>query len=425
MKTFFNRLSSNRNFAALLLCIHAWGVSSRAAKVQSVLLWAVAGVLLLVALGLILRQGWARKIGLGALVMLMVIKGVTLVTVEFKWRSLLHAVGIGIVAYYFWKEPDKGLFDDASTDSDDDEDPPKPLISLVHLRSEKRYLEAPVLANALSEAWGLKITGEEGEPAEDADGFVAGTCPLYVVMLLKPSHAMFLVHNHDESYFAEPDEVSKMAANLRFAQIIREHRSWLAIDLMKTEESTMSDDDAYRMIGKAISAVADDKVMAIACPQHNFFNLWSPDLERLLCSESPLSALQEEVMAPVYEVPEGELIEQSIAEARRRWPEFVTAFLNRQPGDDRFIVKAPFRGEDDGVEHMWLQVFGLEPEYVHGHLINDPIHTTKLKKGSQVEVPAADVSDWVCPDSDGNPLGNFTQQAVAEAARRKSMDNRD
>ena len=71
------------------------------------------------------------------------------------------------------------------------------------------------------------------------------------------------------------------------------------------------------------------------------------------------------------------------------------------------------------------EVFGLEPEYVHGHLINDPIHTTKLKKGSQVEVPAADVSDWVCPDSDGNPLGNFTQQAVAEAARRKSMDNRD
>ncbi len=108
-----------------------------------------------------------------------------------------------------------------------------------------------------------------------------------------------------------------------------------------------------------------------------------------------------------------------IAEARRRWPEFVAIFKNRQPDDERFIVKAPFTGEDGKVEHMWLQVFGLEPEYVHGHLVNHPMHTTKHKQGSQVEVPVAEVSDWVCPDAEGNPLGNFTHQAIAQAAKAK------
>lgn len=208
--------------------------------------------------------------------------------------------------------------------------------------------------------------------------------------------------------------------NLRFAQIIRDHAAWLAVDLMEAMDTKVGQDEAYRMIGKAISALADDDVMAILCPQHHFFNLWSSELESLLCGDAPLEALQEEVKAPVIGVPDGDAIENAIAEARLRWPEFVAVFKNRQPDDERFIVKAPFKGEDGQVEHMWLQVFGLEPEYVHGHLVNHPMHTTKLKQGSQVEVPVQDISDWVCPDAEGNPLGNFTQKAISLAAKQKA-----
>lgn len=418
MKSLLNRVISNWNIAAGLLGMWAWGIYLGAVKVQQTSLWILFAGMVIVALGLVLRQGWARVTALGILGLMALLKLSSLVTKGFTLNQLLYAIGIGVVAYYLWKEPDKGIIDDFSGGLEsDNSEPPKPMISLVHLRASQRYLEPVVLANALSEAWGAHIFAGDGDPPDDADGFVAGDGPLYMVMRTKPSFAMFIVHNHDRNYFDEPEDVAKSVPNLRFAQIIREHSAWLAVDLMQVSDNSLDQDEAYRMIGKAVSALADDDVMAILCPQYHFFNLWSPELEKMLCGDSPLDALREEVKAPVFGVPDGDAIENAIAEARRRWPEFAAAFKNREPGDDRFIVKAPFVGDDGQTEHMWLQVFGLEPEYVHGHLANDPMHTTKLKKGSQVEVPVAEISDWLCPDTEGNALGNFTHEAVKAAAK--------
>lgn len=366
-----------------------------------------------------MKQRWARLAGTAALIWITASKIHGLIVREFTWRQMLIAAGLGALAYYLWKEPDSGLLDDFSggnaPEPADEKEEDKPVISLVHLRSQPRYLEAQVLANALSEAWGLHIISGEGEE-EGSDGFVVGDNPLFFIWLKKPVFAMFMVHNRDTSYFDDPEEVASHVPNLRFAEIIREHSAWLAVDLMQVKDTEVGQDEAYRLIGKAVSALADDDVMAILCPQHRFFNLWSPELEKLLCGDSPLDALREEIKAPVIGVPNGEAIEQAIAEARQRWPEFVEIFKKRQPDDERFIVKAPFTGDDGQVEHMWMQVFGLEPEYVHGHLVNHPMHTTKLKQGSQVEVPVATISDWVCPDAEGNPLGNFTHKAISQAA---------
>jgi uncharacterized protein YegJ (DUF2314 family) len=340
-------------------------------------MWGVFAVFAAPIPGLLLRMRWARLAGIALLSWLLVNRAYGLVTREFKWNSLWHAGALGFIAYGLWKKPDSGIMDESVEEEgvETEKEESKPIISLVHLRCQQRYLEAQVLANALSEAWGLNIVGGE----------VARTMP-----------------------------------NRRFAEIIRDHGSWLAVDLMEAMDTKMAHDEAYRMIGKAISALADDDVMAIMCPQHQFFNLWSPALESMLCGDSPLDALREEVKAPVFGVPDGDAIQHAIAEARRRWPEFATAFKNRLPDDDRFLVKAPFTGENDQTEHMWLQVFGLEPEYVHGHLMNDPLHPTKLKKGSQVEVPVAEISDWICPDAKDEALGNFTHQAVLQAAKQQN-----
>jgi hypothetical protein len=363
MKSLLNRLISNWNIAAGLLAMWAWGIYLGAMKLQHTSLWVMFAGLVIVALGLVLRQGWARMAGLGVLGFMAAAKIAGLFAKGFTWNQCLYAIGIASVAYYLWKEPDNGIIDDfTGANEDSEEDSPEPMISLVHLRRQQRYLEASVLANALSDAWGLNIHGGEGDPPDDADGFVAGHSPLFIVMVQKPVFAMFTVHNHDRSYFDDSEAVAKSVPNLRFAEIIRDHASWLAVDLMQVKDTAMDQNEAYRMIGKAVSALADDDVMAIMCPQHRFFNLWSPELEKMLCGDSPLDALREEVKAPVFGVPDGDLIENAIAEARRRWPEFVTTFKNRQPGDERFIVKAPFVGEDGQTEHMWLQVFGLEPE---------------------------------------------------------------
>lgn len=427
MKSLFNRLTSNWNFAALLLGFMAWVCCLIARKNGNPLWWGALAVFVLVTVGLVMRKQWARWIGIALLSCLLLVRLNGLIKNGFAWKQLLQAGAIAFVGYGLWKKPDEGMLDDFTEDPEEDakeekedsEQDSKPIISLVHLRTRQRYLEAVVLANALSEAWGLNIEGAQNGDGDAADGFVVGQSPMFIVMVHKPSFAMFMVHNHERPYFNEPDQVAASVPNLRFAEIIREHQAWLSVDLMQIDASKLDEEEAYRLIGKAVSALADDEVMAILCPQHNFFNLWSEALEQTLCGESPLDALREEVKAPVIGVPSGDVIEHAISEARSRWPEFVAIFKNRQPDDERFLVKAPFTGEGGEVEHMWLQVFGLEPEYVHGHLVNDPMHTTKLKKGSQVEVAVAEISDWICPDADDHPLGNFTHQAVAQAAKSR------
>ena len=422
MKAFINRLTSNWVLSALLLGLPAFAWYQVARAANTPLMWVVFAVFAAPIPGLLLRMRWARLAGIALLSWLLVNRAYGLVAREFKWNSLWHVGALGFIAYGLWKKPDSGIMDESVEEEEEEteKEESKPIISLVHLRSQQRYLEAPVLANALSEAWGLNIVGGEGADADRADGFVAGQNPIFIVMVTQPARAMFLVHNHDHSYFSDPEEVARTMPNRRFAEIIRDHGSWLAVDLMEAMDTKMAHDEAYRMIGKAISALADDDVMAIMCPQHQFFNLWSPELESMLCGDAPLDALREEVKAPVFGVPDGDAIQHAIAEARRRWPEFATAFKNRLPEDDRFLVKAPFTGENDQTEHMWLQVFGLEPEYVHGHLMNDPLHPTKLKKGSQVEVPVAEISDWICPDAKDEALGNFTHQAVLQAAKQQN-----
>ena len=419
-------LTSNWHLAAFIVVVDTSAFLLLAIWSKNYYAQLLAYAVVLITLGLLFRRRWARYAGTAVLVCMVLHKTYGLFTMDFSWRRAGQLMLCVYSAYLLWTAPDESFFkewglDDSDSQGkggeDDEDSPPKPLISLVHLRAAQRYLEPIILAQALSDAWGRKIHGGEGDPPDDADGFVVGQNPVFMVMVQEPSFAMFVVHNLDQPYFDDVEDTAKSVPNLRFAQIIREHRSWLAIDLMEISE--VDPEEGYRMIGKAISALADDQTTAIVCPQHNFFNLWSEELETLLCGDSPLDALREEVKAPVFGVPNGELIEKAIAEARQRWPEFVAIFQRREPDDDRFIVKAAFEGEDGQTEHMWLSVIGLEPEHIHGHLMNEPMHTSKLKKGSQVEVPLAHLSDWICPDAEDNPLGNFTHQAIQQAARQK------
>lgn len=428
MVAWLNRLTSNWNFAILITTLVAVMCVQKVlnGEGQPNLQWTAAILLLLVTLGMIARTTWGRMLGVVSLIAIALVFLYELVEGGFSWSTTLQMSGALYIAYGLWKKPEEGFFDDdnddessgTGNDGENGEDDSGPLVSLVHLRSSPRYLESPVLANILSDAWGLEIlVGDEEDDEEDerGDGFVIGTNPIFFVVVKRPVAGALIVHNHDSQYFDDPKAVADEMPNLRFAEIVRNHTAWLSVDLLGSGESA-DHNEGYSMIGKALAALDDDSVLAILCPQHHYFNLWSPDLEKTLHSDAPLDAMLEEVKAPVIGV-ETTSIEDAIAEARRRWPEFVAAFQGREPDDQRFIVKAPFTGEDDQVEHMWLTVIGLEPEYVHGNLVNDPMYSKTLKNGSQVEVPVAEISDWMCPGPDDTPIGGFTHQAVMQAGQ--------
>src|SRR5690606_35642883 len=132
------------------------------------------------------------------------------------------------------------------------------------MRSRLRYLEPEVLAQALSEAWNLKIVAN-AEEAKEFDGFVAGANPAFMVMVLQPTRAFFTIHNREMSYFDDPEDIAENVNNLRFAEIIRDHAAWLSVDFIGSSNPDLSEEEAYRMIGKAIAALADDETLAVFC----------------------------------------------------------------------------------------------------------------------------------------------------------------
>jgi len=105
-----------------------------------------------------------------------------------------------------------------------------------------------------------------------------------------------------------------------------------------------------------------------------------------------------------------------VAEARRRWPEFVEAF--RAKAGENFGVKAPLTVDDDR-EFIWIEVVGLEPDYVHGTLGNEPVALGWLKMGDRVEVPVKDVTDWAYL-RDGQPVGMFSVKVLDAVAKEQA-----
>lgn len=416
MKQTINALTSNRFIAMIVLALLAvpWSMAARVPGWQWA--WAVVSVCVTAFIGLLLRRTWAFPFAAAALALYVIHSAFLLASRGWKTSRALQALCVGVLAWGVWRKPHEGILDEKVDEPDDDDDT-ETLISLVHLRATKRYLEPAILAQALSDAWNVKLQAHStqtpptaSEMEDYTDGFVADTGPTYIVFMTKPFTAFFIVHNHDGNYFSNPESLADKVPNLRFAEVIRTHEAWLSIDLLDKASSPETLAQAYQLIGKAVSALADDQTLALFCPQHSFINLWNESLEEQLCGPEPLKVFQQEVKAPIFGVGDDSGIEQAIAEARERWPEFAKAFRNRKREDPPFIVKAPFTTEGK-TEHIWLEVFGIEPEYVHGHLLNDPFYHPSLKSGSQVEVPVAEISDWVFAE-DGKPVGNFTAQAI-------------
>lgn len=295
--------------------------------------------------------------------------------------------------------------------------PSSPMISLVMLLKQPRYLEDRVLAEVLKSAWDLPFEtgGESGGPAEgNAKPFVVGESPLFMV---NTGDAMFVIHNHERTYFDEPDKVVEGIPNLRLRKIITDHQAWLSVDCMWTKDDVRA--AQYPRIARAIAELADDSVLGLFQPEDSRLIPWDEGLEGRLRKATDLSEVFKSDLLPVVSVSDDDpRMIAAVAEARRRWPEFVAAFKVRQPGGV-FSVKAPVTREDNR-EFIWLDVIGLEPEYIHGNLANDPVDLGGLKLGDQVEVPLSDLNDWAYAPREGDePVGLFTVKVLTDAYKEQ------
>ena len=160
----------------------------------------------------------------------------------------------------------------------------------------------------------------------------------------------------------------------------------------------------------------DTDCTAIFCPANSRGCVYEPDLDDLLRSPDPLQIFDANQRPPVLEIAENDpLMMRAVQEARERWPEFVTAFEERQPGDV-FSVKAAL-SNGDTTEFMWLSVGAIENNVIFGRLDNDPVNIGRIKSGDRVRVAVADLNDWLY--TLGNQQhGGFTVAVLTKLYRK-------
>jgi uncharacterized protein YegJ (DUF2314 family) len=295
----------------------------------------------------------------------------------------------------------------ADEDSGDNDDEAKPMTSIVLLRSKPKFLDDKVLLEIIRDAWdpARKWTEEEL--------FVAGESP---VLMVRSPQGMWTLHNRPGTYFDDMSATERIP-DLRLRKAVKEHEAWLAVDLMHSFDENLSPDLYYPYIFRLVRELADEDTLVIFRPETGQINIWSEEVANSLGSADPLEEFATPVHSPVIQVSDQDpRMKEAVAEARNSFEVFREHWKNRTP-EDGFIVKASIKRMGNS-EIIWILVTGLEPEFIHGTLANQPVDLDGLKAGDSVEVPVDDLYDWAVSLKDvTEPVGMFTEKVVRMVER--------
>lgn len=293
-----------------------------------------------------------------------------------------------------------------------------PLISIVYLLQTPRQMSEESIRNHASEAFGVDFEPDNEDatelvielPSPPFNGVPKGKGASY---MLKINDNMYIVHNFAMPYMEDPAGFAQSIADERLHSAITKHSAWISVDAMGDFKDATSKAQAYRDIAKMIAQLAGADCLAIYCPELERCNEYDEIILETLRSGDPLGLFEEPTFAPVISVyGEDPRMIRAVAEARRRWPEFVAAFRNNLDREAPFMVKAEFK-EGDKAEFMWISVTQINDETIHGVLENVPIELTNVKQGQKVVVPISTLNDWLYAKN-GESVGDFTINVIQE-----------
>jgi uncharacterized protein YegJ (DUF2314 family) len=207
-------------------------------------------------------------------------------------------------------------------------------------------------------------------------------------------------------YIEQRDEFAAGLRDLRARAAVIGHRAWMSVDYLHSGRTHPSKDEKYGVAGKLVAEFLGDDCLAICIPDENMVIATTGELPVQLRQLESLRDLMIKGCDPVVEVAP-EKAEAAAAEARRRWPEFVSAFTRRKK-DDRFLIKKRFSDEKN-VEFMWIEVKGLDEERISGVLTSEPAWLKQPRPGDTVTLTCAEVEDWAYFD-DGEINGMFLKE---------------
>ncbi|MEM6915660.1 MAG: DUF2314 domain-containing protein [Verrucomicrobiota bacterium] len=303
----------------------------------------------------------------------------------------------------------------------EEEEQEEELISLVYFLSEPREAEEEAIRRCVSGALG--ITFDVSDP--DSEYFVMQFSPpeakrpednAVLHFMIRIPEGVFAVLVSGSPYIENPEDFAKDSIrDKRLRSAVESHEAWLSVDLMDSAENPADAEQAYRVIGKILSYLAGPDCLAIYCPELQRCNEFDLSLMDVLASDRPLDLFDEPTFEPIIEISDDNpKMAAAVAEARKRWPEFVRAFGSCEQEDlDRYIVKAEFR-EGNNCEYMWVQVEEIRKNEIEGILMNDPHELLNVHRGAHVELSLDRLNDWIFPLPDGSHVGGFTLDVLAE-----------
>ena len=297
----------------------------------------------------------------------------------------------------------------------------KPLTALVFLMSRPHLLAEPKVREAIAKVWGLEL-GSEMQQGGDwlvDSGQVnpAMAQPGTKNFLVSANGRMFLVNSVSRPYMDHPEKFAESIADLRLRQAVGSHSAWNSVDLFGEPPTEAERPEVYGLLGKLLAEFANEDCLAVFCPELQRCNEFAPPVIEALKSGQPLALFDEPTFAPVVEVASDDpRMVAAVAEMRRRWPEFVSAFQAGPLADTPFLVKARF-AEGDDEEFMWVSVQKIEGDSIMGRLENSPAALKAVKEGDTVTVRVEDLNDWVCKTG-GETVGGFTLKVMEEAGNR-------
>jgi uncharacterized protein YegJ (DUF2314 family) len=299
----------------------------------------------------------------------------------------------------------------------------KSLTALVFLLSAPRRLTETDVRVAVSKAIDVELSSDDKNATDwlvslPADR-IQPSIPREAVQsfMVSAKGRMFLVNSFGMPYVENPVRFARKIHDLRLRRAVAEHRAWLSVDLFGEVPNERDKPEIYARLGKILAEFAGPDCLAIYCPELGRCNEFAPSIVAALESGRPLAIFEQPTHAPVVEVSSDDpRMLAAVAEARRRWPEFVAAFQKCADPAKPFVIKARFT---DGAhtEFMWVSVRKIEPDRIYGRLENAPAELRNVREGDEVVVPLSDLNDWLC-EVDGKATGGFTMKAITEITRQ-------
>jgi hypothetical protein len=101
----------------------------------------------------------------------------------------------------------------------------------------------------------------------------------------------FIINDIPQPYFEQSAQVADEIKNPNLSGAIREHRAWISVDWVSTEQKADLR-KVYQMIGKMVAHLSGKDTLAVYSPDMDQFALWAPTVRQGLESDDPLAVFE-------------------------------------------------------------------------------------------------------------------------------------